>query len=29
MKIRAKGLAESQEVTLAGKDGKDLYFRWK
>jgi hypothetical protein len=24
-----KGLTESQEVTLAGKDGKDLYFHWK
>lgn len=26
---RFKGLTESQEVTLAGKDGKDLYFNWK
>jgi hypothetical protein len=26
---RYKGLTESQEVTLAGKDGKDLYFHWK
>ena len=26
---RFKGLTESQEVTLAGKDGKDLYFHWK
>jgi hypothetical protein len=24
-----KGLTESQHVTLAGKDGKDLYFHWK
>jgi hypothetical protein len=24
-----RGLTESQEVTLAGKDGKDLYFHWK
>jgi hypothetical protein len=26
---RFKGLTESQEVTLAGKDGTDLYFHWK
>lgn len=26
---RFKGLTESQEVTLAGKEGKDLYFHWK
>jgi len=26
---RFKGQTESQEVTLAGKDGKDLYFHWK
>ncbi len=26
---RFKGLTESQEITLAGKDGKDLYFHWK
>ncbi len=26
---RYKGLTESQEVTLAGKGGKDLYFHWK
>ena len=26
---RFKGLTESQQVTLAGKDGKDLYFHWK
>jgi hypothetical protein len=26
---RFKGRTESQEVTLAGKDGKDLYFHWK
>ena len=26
---RFKGLTESQEVTLAGKDGRDLYFHWK
>lgn len=26
---RFNGLTESQEVTLAGKDGKDLYFHWK
>ena len=25
---RFEGLTESQEVTLAGKDGKDLYFHW-
>ena len=25
---RFKGLIESQEVTLAGKHGKDLYFHW-
>jgi hypothetical protein len=25
---RFKGRTESQEVTLAGKDGKDLYFHW-
>ena len=25
---RFKGLTESQEVMLAGKDGKDLYFHW-
>ncbi len=25
---RYKGLTESQEVTLPGKDGKDLYFHW-
>ena len=30
-KIRArfKGLVESQEVTLSGKEGKDIYFHWK
>ncbi len=26
---RFKALTESQEVTLAGNEGKDLYFRWK
>lgn len=26
---RFKGLTESQEVTLSGKAGKDLYFHWK
>jgi hypothetical protein len=26
---RFKGLTESQEITLAGKDGKDLSFHWK
>ena len=26
---RFKGLTESQEITLAAKDGKDLYFHWK
>jgi hypothetical protein len=26
---RFKGLTESQDVTLAGKGGKDLYFQWK
>jgi hypothetical protein len=26
---RFKGLTESQDVTLAGKEGKDLSFRWK
>lgn len=26
---RFKGLTESQEVTLRGKEGKDLYFHWK
>jgi hypothetical protein len=26
---RFKGLTESQQVTLAGKGGKDLYFHWK
>jgi hypothetical protein len=26
---RFKGLTESQEVTLDGKQGKDLYFHWK
>jgi hypothetical protein len=26
---RFKGLTETQDVTLAGKDGKDLYFHWK
>ncbi len=26
---RFKGLTESQEVTLSGKEGKDLYFHWK
>lgn len=26
---RFKGLTESQEVMLAGKEGKDLYFHWK
>ena len=26
---RFKGKTESQEVTLTGKDGKDLYFHWK
>jgi hypothetical protein len=26
---RFKGLSESQDVTLTGKDGKDLYFHWK
>ena len=26
---RFKGLTESQEVTVAGKDGKDLYFHWR
>ena len=26
---RFKGLTESQEVTLDGKGGKDLYFHWK
>ena len=26
---RFKGLTESQEVTLTGKDGKDLFFHWK
>jgi hypothetical protein len=25
---RYKGLTESQEVTLPGKGGKDLYFHW-
>ena len=26
---RIKGLTESQEGTVAGKDGKDPYFHWK
>jgi hypothetical protein len=26
---RFKGLTESQEVTLTGKEGKDLQFHWK
>ena len=26
---RFKGVTESQEVTLSGKEGKDLYFHWK
>lgn len=26
---RYDGLTESQEVTLTGKEGKDLYFHWK
>lgn len=26
---RHKGLTESHEITLDGKDGKDLYFHWK
>lgn len=26
---RYKGLTESQEITLSGKEGKDLYFHWK
>jgi len=26
---RFKGVTQSQHVTLAGKDGKDLYFHWK
>jgi hypothetical protein len=26
---RFKGMTESQEVTLSGKEGKDLYFHWK
>ena len=26
---RFKGLTESQDVTLTGKGGKDLYFHWK
>jgi hypothetical protein len=26
---RFNGLTESQDVTLAGKEGKDLNFRWK
>ncbi|MDD4915778.1 MAG: hypothetical protein PHW13_12165 [Methylococcales bacterium] len=26
---RFKGLTESQEVTLSGKEGKDLNFHWK
>ena len=26
---RFKGLTETQDVMLAGKDGKDLYFHWK
>jgi hypothetical protein len=26
---RFKGLTELQQVTLAGKGGKDLYFHWK
>ena len=26
---RFKGLTESQEVTLDGKDGRDLHFNWK
>lgn len=26
---RFKGLTESQNVTIAGKGGKDLYFHWK
>ncbi len=26
---RFKGKIETQEVTLTGKDGKDLYFHWK
>ncbi len=26
---RFKGLTESQEVELSGKEGKDLYFHWK
>ncbi|MCB1934161.1 MAG: hypothetical protein KDI45_17055 [Candidatus Accumulibacter sp.] len=26
---RFKGLTESQNVTLTGKEGKDLYFHWK
>ena len=26
---RFKCLTESQEVTLVGKDGKDLFFHWK
>ncbi|WP_313954060.1 hypothetical protein [Accumulibacter sp.] len=26
---RFKGLTESQNVTLSGKEGKDLFFHWK
>jgi len=26
---RFKGLTETQEITLTGKEGKDLYFHWK
>ncbi len=26
---RFKGLTESQEVELSGKEGRDLYFHWK
>lgn len=26
---RFKGLTESQEVDLSGKEGRDLYFHWK
>jgi len=26
---QVKGLTESQEVTLDGKDGRDLHFNWK
>jgi len=26
---RFKGLTESQEVTLSGKEGKELFFHWK